>query len=106
IGAENSIACRSSGIWRRIRSISGRKPRSSISSASSSTSTDRPPSCRCPCWARSRSRPGAPPAHGGPPAPPPDLRLVGPPAVDAHHRHLSVVVGGQILGGGGQVTVD
>jgi hypothetical protein len=48
--AENSIACRSSGICRRMRSMSGRKPRSSISSASSRTSTESPPSCRWPCW--------------------------------------------------------
>ena len=37
--AENSMVWRSSGVLARIRSTSGRKPRSSISSASSSTST-------------------------------------------------------------------
>ena len=33
-----------------------------------------------------------------------DLRLVGPAAVDGDHRQPSVVVGGQVLGGGGQVA--
>ncbi|EUA19527.1 dNA/RNA helicase, superfamily II [Mycobacterium xenopi 3993] len=44
----------------------GQKPRSSISSASSSTSTDSLPSRRCPCWARSRSRPGVPTTTSAP----------------------------------------
>ena len=35
-----------------------------------------------------------------------DLRLVGPPAVDGHHRQLAAVVGGQVLGRGGQVAGD
>ena len=80
IVAENSIDCRVSGICRRIRSMSGRKPRSSISSASSSTrkrqsestierreirsrtrptvpTTTWPPARSCACWERM----GAPP---------------------------------------------
>ena len=58
--AEKSIVCRVSGVILSSRSTSGRKPRSSISSASSRTSActwDRSSALRL---ARSISRPGVP----------------------------------------------
>ncbi|SLI02583.1 Uncharacterised protein [Mycobacteroides abscessus subsp. abscessus] len=58
--AENSMVCRLAGTMVRMRSISGRKPRSSISSASSSTSTPILPRMRWFCLARSSRRPGVP----------------------------------------------
>ena len=50
----------------RMRSTSGRKPRSSISSASSSTSPPIFASTRWPCWARSSRRPGVPTTRSTP----------------------------------------
>ena len=58
--AEKSIVCRSSGVLAISRSTSGRKPRSSISSASSRTSTLTWDRSSAPRAARSSSRPGVP----------------------------------------------
>ena len=84
--------------------MSGRKPRSSISSASSSTSTDRPPSCRWPCWAQVEQPARSAHHDVGAGAQRVDLRLVGASAVDGHHRQrVGRFVGGQVLGRGGEV---
>src|SRR3954466_14140042 len=85
IVAEKSIVCRLSGTIARIRSMSGRKPRSSISSASSRTSTLTLPRIRWPCWARASE-----PARGADDdldavVQRLDLRLEGAAAVDRLH---------------------
>ena len=83
--AENSMVCRSAGVRLRILSTSGRKPRSSILSASSRTRACTWPRFRWPWRTRSSRRPGVPTTMStdGQRL---DLRLVGPAAVE--HDHL------------------
>ena len=83
--AENSMVCRSAGVRSRIRSTSGRNPRSSILSASSSTRARTADRSRCRCPTRSSSRPGVPTTMSTAAAQRVDLRLVGPAAVDGEH---------------------
>ena len=99
IVAENSIVWRCSGSIRRIRSTSGRKPRSSISSASSSTSALTRPSTRWRCSARSSRRPGRADDDVDALAQRGELRLVGPAAVDGGDADAEVPAGvGDVLG--------
>ena len=58
--AENSIVCRVSGVCLSSRSTSGRKPRSSISSASSRTSDFTCEMSSARRFIRSMRRPGVP----------------------------------------------
>ena len=76
---------RPAGVCASSFSTSGRKPRSSISSASSSTTMRAWASVRCFCWARSSSRPGVPTTTSTPLRQRLDLRLVGAAAVDGEH---------------------
>ncbi len=93
--AENSMVCRLLGSISMIFSTSGRKPRSSISSASSSTSarTEERSSLRCP--ARSSSRPGVPTTTSTPLLERLDLRFVGPAAVDREDPDVADLAGCQ-----------
>ena len=58
--AEKRAVCRFLGVWERILSISGRKPMSSISSASSNTTVRRVSNRRVPRLRWSSTRPGVP----------------------------------------------
>ena len=79
------MVCRSSGVLASIRSTSGRKPRSSISSASSSTSTLMWLRSSAPRSARSSSRPGVPTTTSTPRAQGVQLVVVADAAVDGQH---------------------
>ena len=85
IVAEKSIVWRDAGVSDMSVSTSGRKPRSSISSASSSTTVRACDRSRWPCLARSMRRPGVPTTTSTPVLQGLDLGLVGAAAVDGEH---------------------
>ena len=91
--AENSIVCRVSGVCLSSRSTSGRKPRSSISSASSRTSDFTWEMSRARRFIRSIRRPGVPTTTSTPVDERVELRLVGHPAVDGEHPDAAVLAG-------------
>ena len=93
------MVCRPSGMKRRIRSTSGRKPRSSISSASSSTSIRTWPRSRWRWLARSMSRPGRADDDVDALAQRLDLRLVGAAAVDGEDADAARRAGGLEVAG-------
>ena len=93
------MVCRCCGVSRTIRSTSGRKPRSSILSASSSTSARTELRSRWRRSARSSSRPGVPSnnVHAG--GQRVDLRFIGAAAVDGQHFRPQVDRGdAQVVG--------
>ena len=91
--AENSIVCRVSGVLAMSRSTSGRKPRSSISSASSSTSTLTWERSRARRFIRSMSRPGVPTTTSTPRLQRVELVVVADAAVHGQHAGAAVLAG-------------
>ena len=97
--AENSIVCRVSGVLASSLSTSGRKPRSSISSASSRTSDFTWEMSRARRFIRSISRPGVPTTTSTPLLERVELRLVGHAAVDGQDPDAAVLAGqGEVAG--------
>ena len=96
--AENSIVWRVSGVCLSSRSTSGRKPRSSISSASSRTSDFTWEMSSALRFIRSISRPGVPTTTSTPVGERVELRLVGHAAVDGEDADAAVLAGhGEVL---------
>ena len=93
IVAENSIVWRVSGVCLSRRSTSGRKPRSSISSASSRTSDFTWEMSSALRFIRSIRRPGVPTTTSTPAASASSWRLVGHAAVDGEHADAAVLAG-------------
>ena len=91
--AENSIVCRVSGVRLNRRSTSGRKPRSSISSASSSTSAWTCERSRALRLARSMRRPGVPTTMSTPDCEGVELGVVADAAVDGEDAQPEVLAG-------------
>ena len=92
--AENSIVCRVSGVMAiEMRSTSGRKPRSSISSASSRTSACTWERSSARRLARSMSRPGVPTTMSTPRSSASSCGVVADAAVDGEHAQAAVLAG-------------
>ena len=91
--AENSIVCRVSGVWRSSRSTSGRKPRSSISSASSRTRACTWEMSSARRFIRSMSRPGVPTTTSTPDGEGVELGVVADAAVDGQDADAAVLAG-------------
>ena len=97
--AENSMVCRPAGVSSRIRSTSGRNPRSSILSASSSTSVPTSDRLQMALADQVEQAPGGAHHDVHARAQRVDLRLVGAPAVQRDHPRPAGLAGRlQVIG--------